>query len=253
MNISPVNFANINFSARKNEYTVPYGIDYSSIDEYHRSDFSKSEIALASQEGKLTQEMIEEMIMNRIPKTLSHAQKFVLEHPEFEEDDIAQQLILLVVQLANKYKGEAKGNFNTHAYNSERAMLDNLAKQKAKETDWQAQDVNIKNIKDNQVDLLMREQLSKDVQTAVSTLDTWEEDIIRKHYGLNGMEGKELSVCADEFDTTVDFVEQVERQAIRHLCHPHRMYDILEDINYMYNGDDEDKLALILDRNNTSV
>ena len=54
-----------------------------------------------------------------------------------------------------------------------------MVNKKAKEDDWQDYSADIRNIKDNQIKSLMREQLSKDVQTAVRTLDIWEEDVIR--------------------------------------------------------------------------
>ena len=252
MNIAPVNFANINFAARKNAYTVPYGIDYSWVDEYKANDFSKTEIALAAKEGRLTQEMRDELILDRLPKTLRHAKKFIKEHPEFEEDEVSQQLISYVVQIAQNYKGQDKGNFNSYAYRMEYYYLEGLAAKRAKEADWHEYGADIRNVKDNQLDLSLRAMLAQDIQSAVSQLDTWEEDVIRHRYGLNGVEPKSVALCADEFDTTEETVKRVESQAIRRLSYPYRIYDICEDVAYIKSGDDNDKLALLADRGKLS-
>ena len=249
MNISPVNFANLNFCAHKNPHKVPYGIDYSSIDEFRKNDFSKFELATAAIDGRLTQEMIDEMILDRIPKTLNHAKRFVLEHPEFDEDETFQQLIAHVVELAHKYKGQQSGNFNNYAYCNERYFLETLAKKYAKEQDWQEHNADIRNIKDNQIDLSMRELLNEDVRALVGTLCGIEQDVIRHRYGIGSADEKSLDEVANMFCVPSERITQIENAAIRHMSHPYRIYDICEDIAYIKSGDDASKRALLSDRN----
>ena len=109
------------------------GLDYSDIaDTFVKKDFSKSAIAIAVNDGKLTQEMIEQMILKRLPRTIKQAELFALEHPELSKEDVIQDTILHMVELANSYKGQSNGDFNLYAYLGEKRFFKELVKSATK-------------------------------------------------------------------------------------------------------------------------
>ena len=58
------------------------GINYSKADEFVKTTFSKTDVTEASKKGSLTKDMIDFLILKRIPKTIKHTEKFVKQNPE---------------------------------------------------------------------------------------------------------------------------------------------------------------------------
>ncbi|MBR3605776.1 MAG: hypothetical protein IKL52_07090 [Candidatus Gastranaerophilales bacterium] len=129
------NIANFNFTARKKESKAPIGLDYSSIDEFQRADYSGSELTIAAKSGKLTPQMREQLILDRLPKTIIHAQVFVADHSVLDIEETTQELISHMVETANSYQGQKDGNFNLYAREEETVFLENLLKRVSSEKD----------------------------------------------------------------------------------------------------------------------
>ena len=110
MNISKIATGVVNSISNNIKPTKLIGLDYSDVDDFIKTDFSKSAIAIAAKEGKLTQDMIEQMILQRLPRTMKQAEMFSHEHPEFCKEDVTQDLIEHVINLANEYKGQSNGD-----------------------------------------------------------------------------------------------------------------------------------------------
>ena len=137
MNVNSIsNILNLNFSAKKNDYKAPVGLDYSSIDEFHKTNYSNSEISVAAKNGKLTPEMREQLILDRLPKTIMHAQVFVVDHPVLDLEETTQDLISFMVEKANSYQGQKGGNFNLYAREEESVFLEKLVKKVSSEKDY---------------------------------------------------------------------------------------------------------------------
>ncbi len=137
MNINAIsNIANLNFSAKKSEYKAPIGLDYSSVDEFKTTNYSASELAIAAREGKLTPQMREQLILERLPKTILHAQIFVADHSVLDAEETTQELISHMVEKANAYQGQKNGNFNLYAREEETVFLEKLVKRVSVEKDY---------------------------------------------------------------------------------------------------------------------
>ena len=70
----------------------------------------------------------DELILNRLEKTIKHANSFVKEHPKFDKEEVAQDLIEVMIRAARDYKGEEGGNFNRYAFAKETEYLISLLK-----------------------------------------------------------------------------------------------------------------------------
>ena len=134
MNINSIsNVANLSFSAKKNGSRSTIGLDYSQIDEFQKTSYATSEISAAAKKGKLTPEMREQLILDRLPKTIVHAQIFVCDHPVLDIEETTQDLISHMVEKANSYQGQKNGNFNLYAREEETVFLEKLVKEVSSE------------------------------------------------------------------------------------------------------------------------
>lgn len=129
---------NINFVAKSKAYKneqVPMGLDYSSVDEFKKSTYSQDAIVIASSEGRMNQEMREQIILERLPKTIEHVKIFLSNYPDIDLDDATQATIEHLVEIANSYSGQMNGNFNLYARAQEEKFLHNLININALEKD----------------------------------------------------------------------------------------------------------------------
>lgn len=224
------------------------GLDYSDVDDFIRSDFSKSALALAAKEGKLTPDMIEQMILQRLPKAIKQAELFAQEHPELSKEDITQDLIEHVVKLANGYKGQNSGNFNQYSWLNERRFLESLLKAQAKDSEYIVKGVDLSKIPDDFLDRRLEVAKIQGISDAIETLTLTEQEVLESIHGLDGKEQKSLSEIARDFGVTRERVRTKEDKAIKKLRHPRVTSEYRANIKVAANGDLQDKMAYLADK-----
>lgn len=69
---------------------------------------------------------------------------------------------------------------------------------------------------------IFREQISKKIQTVLSTLDEREQKVITMRYGLGNNKPKTLEEIGEAFGLTRERIRQIENQALRKLRNPAR-------------------------------
>ncbi|MBQ4646254.1 MAG: sigma-70 family RNA polymerase sigma factor [Candidatus Gastranaerophilales bacterium] len=224
------------------------GLDYSGIDEFVRADFSKAALAAASKEGRLTQDMIDQMIVQRLPRTIRQAEMFVHEHPELSKEDVTQDLIEHMVTVANQYKGQRGGNFNSYSLEREKIFLERLLKRSNAESEYFVSGVDLSKIQDNFPDMQLRVARIQGLSDAMETLTTREQGVLEARFGFDGKGVKTLEEVAEIFNTTRERIRQVENKAIRRLRHPMRTRMYRAEARVIPNGDFQDKMAHLADK-----
>ena len=220
------------------------GLDYSDIDTFMKSDFSKSAICVAAKEGKLTQDMIEQMILERLPRTIKQAELFSIEHPELSKEDVIQDLIEHMIKLANAYKGQSNGNFNNYSLNAEKKFLQGLLKAYNQEADYITSNADLSQITDDYATRALRACKMQGLSDAIDTLTIKQQAILEKRFGLDGDGAKTLEEVAKIYDTTRERIRQVENKAIRRMRHPARTRLFRQPIF----SDLQDKMAFLVDK-----
>lgn len=71
---------------------------------------------------------------------------------------------------------------------------------------------------------LMRESLHNEIEQVLHTLDSREEYVIRKYFGLSGQEAMTLEEIGNEMDITRERVRQIKEKALQRLRHATRSH-----------------------------
>ncbi|MBQ7286973.1 MAG: sigma-70 family RNA polymerase sigma factor [Candidatus Gastranaerophilales bacterium] len=225
------------------------GLDYSMVDDFVKSDYSKTAVAIASKEGRLTPDMIEQMILQRLPRTIKQAEMFVHEHPELSKEDITQDLIEYMTRLAKGYKGQSNGDFNHYSVVNEKRFLQGLLKQHNAQADYFVSGVNVSQIPDDFVDRQLHNSKMTGLSDALDTLTAREQAVLETKFGLDGTGEKTLQEVAEVFGTTRERIRQTEEKAIRKMRHPMRTRLVRPEMALEGTGDIQDKMAHLVDRN----
>lgn len=225
MIISNFSFPKINFQANKGiQKPIMTGVDYSSIDTFERSDGFKTEFQKAAKEGKLTPEMIERVILDRIPRTIERVEKFSLEHPEIDKDDLLEETILSVVEAANRYKGQSA--IGQYLFNSETASLEQIQKRQAKQDkciNTGLDDTLFSTSDDPVLDEVLGIDCCEKIEDRLDTLTPRQKQVLGLRYGVIGHDrGHTFDEIANEYNVTRDRIRQIHEKALRCMRHPSR-------------------------------
>lgn len=225
------------------------GADYSCIDDFVKSDFTKSAIGVAARNGKLTQDMIDQMILERLPKTIKQAELFAQDHPELSKEDVVQDLIEYMVRLANEYKGQINGDYNHHFLVNEKRFLNSLLNDKSEDACGLIEKADIYQIPDDSLDVRIQASNSQDFIDIMDTLTPRQKYILINRFGLDGDKPKTLEKIGEEVHLHKDNVRKDQNKALWKLRLFPRVKIIKDDVNiassYTNAGD---KIIHLIDR-----
>lgn len=256
MNIGKIAFLGYNKPPIKTNPPKLTGLDYSSCDDFVKTDYSKSEIVKAASSGALTDDMVEQMILKRIPMTLNHAKIFVNEHPEFCEEDVVQDLIEGIIIAARRYDASnCNGDINQYLYNAEKKVLRSLLR--SQKNALETVPLNEAScVVDESNKEKLRQLLSEDIESHLSNLREPGRQAVVAHYGFDGEEPKTQKQIGKECGVTEHTINTRIRGALAPLRSPFNWYDvrykIWEDVRLYKRGDDSEIVAHLLDRGKLS-
>ena len=190
---------NINFCSKKQEKNpIVYGINYDTV------DFSQQQVRGI---GKLIQKNLdgddisatrEALIYSRMKSAIMDAEKFIAMYPQFEFNDICQDLILLVINSTNK---ELNGKLPSGA----------MVNYASKRVPFQKEHENIAKAEQEQRLLadLENERQRSNIYDALTILKPREADIIIKYYGIDGRGRKTLEQIGNEYNISRERVREI--------------------------------------------
>lgn len=224
------------------------GLDYSGADKFIKTGFSKAVLANASKEGKLSEDMIQQMILQRLPKTIKQAEAFVSEHPELSKDDTVQELIAHMISLARKYSGQVNGDFNHHSLESEKNFLISLLNKhkKAINPELIPDAINASSF-DGFMDKKTQEAI---VEELLKPLKPRQKSVIEGYFGLEDGNCKNFKQMAKQLNTaTVTMSRDLKfamRKLVRHYHHK-LQYEELSSL-IPFSDSFEDRLIYLIDK-----
>ena len=104
--------------------------------------------------NKINPEVREYIITSRIPKTIEHAKEFVKAHPEYNLDELIQDLMVVMVESFDDYVPREGHNFNVHASRREDIFLRALLREQQPNVEL----VSLEEIKDTKDETLFQKE-----------------------------------------------------------------------------------------------
>lgn len=124
MNISKISFSNMNFARRNKGAKAPVtsGLDY-------RPHTIKAAGKSESRNPR------DEFIINRISKIMEDADTFVKKHPEYQEEEIIQDLLLQTTEIADSFEPSRGKSIDKLCTKAEQEYFTKLAQKPKFEVD----------------------------------------------------------------------------------------------------------------------
>ena len=233
MQVSAVNFL-FNFCGRKgvpqrkNEDT-PQGIDYSSVNtlDLHR-DRTIAEISIAAKNGEDISADRNKLICSRISKAMADAGLFVSEYPEYNLDDVTQDLILFIVHATDYEIKSGKHIFGPDYVNLRNNYFEKLTKKLDRDLIIQEKLKADPSTFEWEEDFLNAEQ-NKVIASVLETLKPREQEMIKLRFGFGDDVEHTLLSIGKIYNVNKQRVGQILARALWQLRHPSRSR-VLKDI-----------------------
>ena len=205
------------------------GIDYSTVDKFTKGDGFKSEFQKAAKEGTASKEMIDRVILDRIPKTIERVKEFVSQNPNLKGDDLTQESILAVVEAANKYKSgsEPIGKYLLCAENRvlEKALKEEVKQETLIPTSFLDEENKEPN-EDPVLDVVLEKEQRTNTEKVMDTLTPREKYVVELRYGFLDGEEHTLAEIGKSANITRERARRIEAKALRKLRHPSRRQNL---------------------------
>ena len=200
------------------------GVNYDEIDTLDLSRTRTiSQMSKDKKEGMDISQDREKLILSRVKKAQNDARIFVEDNPQFNYDDICQDLILMVVELtdANLDKDNENNSFGPNYANKRNGYFSNLLKQEKIDEEINAKLASI--IEENPTeDKVFNNELKRTIVDVLATMPQKDKKVITLRFGLADGVTRSLSETGRDLNRSIERIRQIECKAIRRLRHPRR-------------------------------
>lgn len=218
----------ISFGSKISEKTSPMQANYPDMlaAVNTRRTRTISEVKEALRRGEDISQDRDRLILSRLPRALRDAKEFAAEHPEFDPEDIGQDLIRIVIEKTDReLEMESESSTFGVLYARTRGLyFDKILKQENK---MQGISHDIETIKQPH-EIVEEEDFKKAMDGALRTLSKKEQFVLKSLYGFGGIEERSRAEVADDLNLTVERVRQIREKGLKKLAHPSR-YKAIKD------------------------
>lgn len=216
----------VNFTKKKSEDDVIHGANY---DELKNIDTSRTrtipELKRDIKDGKDVSSDRAKLILSRVNKALSDAEIFAENHPEFDKDDIKQDLIRIVVEKTTK---NLNSNNDTDTFNQAYQYAKENYFSKLLENSSREIPATIKKDRSDidPIEIIEKEELKNKINNTINGLHSTEAVVLRMYYGLDGEDAKSVKEIADNFSVSPERIRKILMKAEKKLQFPPRKKEL---------------------------
>lgn len=225
----------VSFNGKKRDKTkIPYGADYSCIKSM---DTKKSktipELKKSIGRGEDISEDRDKLILSRVKIATEDASEFVSKHPEFDVNDIEQELIKLIIEVTDK---DLKSPNDKVLFAMSYAHVrDSYFNKILKQMTTEAEPIGLAPVsskeygaQENPYKIAERDDLKEKLNENLKTVTPRQEKILRLYYGLDGEEPKNLREIGKMLGFHHETVRHDLLKALQCFRHPTRTRHIID-------------------------
>lgn len=179
----------------------------------------------AIQNGEDISQDREKLILSRLPKAIRDAEKFCRKNPQFNIEDVEQDLIHIVIRATD---GELNSNSQNYKYNPNYEMMKSRHFEKMFKNERKAKAIeehlSVKReelaINNPYVQLKRceeNEDLKRIFGEAIKNLTPLRQEVIKMRFGLDGCEKMTLDEIGEKFSSSKQNIKQLEMRALKDL------------------------------------
>ena len=223
---------------------ITKGLDYSMIDCFVKKDVLDN----TSKIDNLTQDVFEQVIIQKLLQTINQAQVFAKTHPELSEEDTIQEAILNMIQNVKASNECFEQDFDETLLDLENRFLKKHLKEQNKELDYFDFKTDIKQVEDRSIDIALEDVTREKIEKILKTLTPKREQALRQRFGLDDSQPKTFEKIAQNLDVSYARARNLVNLGIERFQEPLGKMIMDEDIKVRNSGSYEDKLIQLLDR-----
>ena len=216
------------FSAgyRKEKDDNIYGADYSILNpSYTKRTKIIPELVQDNMNGIDISEDRDALILSRVKTATKQAKAFIQAHPQFDYNDICQDLITIIIDCTDKeLSGESSVPAPIEYANRKNNYFKQLLIKNSLTAPFEDKYLEILRAEEDEkvIDESKTEELLKELNKYISKLNPRTKAILEYYYGLNGQNPSTLEKTGEKFNLCKESVRRVIAGAERFLRHPAR-------------------------------